>query len=408
MTIGQMISKQTDDFDSVNINYTDENGIPWHIQLPFEKAKNCDAIMQCGYQTFKKSYCGRKIIGIFDVVSNNLPEDATQKSDFIFPKTSEPARKYNPESDEITVQDYINALNDIKKLSFSLETIVGYWDTNTINIQDLSVSMSSLENLLVNDVKLSAIDESVLKIYLLTRELESWKEQQKQKREQQQRKIQENREQEEEDQHSIRLFAGSFVLGMIPVTCYAEHLKDVGKDIGITTIIGLALGTCVLIFFASVILCALYVFITPAKKKMRKQEMEEGIENLTLFIFFSALSISEFVGVGVSEYLKRCSIGGILPFLGLLFGVVFSAILLFIVFCMLYEYEPGTTVKKVSINKKRIIDPRIWIVVAVEVIAGCCTAVYNSKLDASPVLVCALMFGGLLSLFLCGFVFGDE
>lgn len=187
MTIGQMISKQTDDFDSVNINYTDENGIPWHIQLPFEKAKNCDAIMQCGYQTFKKSYCGRKIIGIFDVVSNNLPEDATQKSDFIFPKTSEPARKSNPESDEITVQDYLNTQSDIKKIAFSLNTTIGCWYTDTINVQELPETMSSLMNLFVDNVKVSDSDESVFQMFVLTKELENWREQESKKEREEQK-----------------------------------------------------------------------------------------------------------------------------------------------------------------------------------------------------------------------------
>ena len=114
MTIGQMISKQTDGFDSVNINYTDENGIPWHIQLPFEKIKSCDAIMQCTYQIFRETYCGDKNTGIFDVVSSNLPENITQKSDFVFPKTSQPARKSDFECNEITVWDYIHGRNDVK------------------------------------------------------------------------------------------------------------------------------------------------------------------------------------------------------------------------------------------------------------------------------------------------------
>lgn len=36
MTIGQMFQKQKGGFNSIKINYTDENGILWHIQLPFE------------------------------------------------------------------------------------------------------------------------------------------------------------------------------------------------------------------------------------------------------------------------------------------------------------------------------------------------------------------------------------
>lgn len=192
MTIGQMLQKQKGDFNSIKINYTDENRILWHIQLPFETLKDCDTLMQCGYRTFDESHCGEKNTGIFGVVNNDLPEDITQKSDFIFPKTLQPERKSDSESDEITVRDCIRTYNNVNRIAFSLNTTIGRWYTDTVNVQKLFEPMNPLANFLVNNAGLSAVDSSVLNINLRTIELEGWIGQQRKERQ----KEQEEREKE--------------------------------------------------------------------------------------------------------------------------------------------------------------------------------------------------------------------
>lgn len=194
MTIGQMISKQKDGFDFVNINYTGENGILWHIQLPFEKAKSCDAIMQCGYQTFEESHCRGKNTGIFDIVSSDLPENITQKSDSVFPNASQPAKRSDFESNEMTARDYIDARNDVESIVFSLNTPVGYWETDAVDIQKLPEPMSSLMHLFVDNAGLSAIDNTILNIYLLTKESEHKKKEQKQEKEKKQEDVKKQKE----------------------------------------------------------------------------------------------------------------------------------------------------------------------------------------------------------------------
>lgn len=171
MTIGQMISKQKDEFNSVYINYTDENGICWHIQLPLKKAKKFDVIMQCRYQSFEETldYYGEEHDGIFSIIVSDIPENIIQKSDFVFPKTSQPAKKSDSECNEMIVRDYIHARNDVKKIKFGLNTMVGCWYTDTVNVQKSSSLMSSLENLFVDNATMSTSeynDERVLQIFL--------------------------------------------------------------------------------------------------------------------------------------------------------------------------------------------------------------------------------------------------
>lgn len=187
MAIKQIFSNEKKVPDIINLNYTDESGILWHLQLPYEKAKNCDAIMQCDYRTYEETFLRKEHIGIFSIVSSNIPKDTKQKSDFVFPKTSEPARKSNPESDEITVQDYLNTRSDIKKIAFSLNTTIGCWYTDTINVQELPEPMSSLMNLFVDNVKVSDSDESVFQMFVLTKELENWREQESKKEREEQK-----------------------------------------------------------------------------------------------------------------------------------------------------------------------------------------------------------------------------
>ena len=182
MAIKQFFSEQKKIPDLINLNYTDESGILWHLQLPYEKAKNCDAIMQCNYRTYEETFLRKEYIGIFSIVSSDISKDTKQKSDSVFPKTSEPARKYNPESDEITVQDYLNARSDIKKIAFSLNTTIGCWYTDTINVQELPETMSSLMHLFVDNTKVSDSDESVFQMFVLTKELKNWREQERKRR----------------------------------------------------------------------------------------------------------------------------------------------------------------------------------------------------------------------------------
>lgn len=187
MAIKQFFSNEEKVPDIINLNYTDESGILWHLQLPYKKAKNCDAIMQCDYRTYEETFLRKEYIEIFSIVSSDIPKDTKQKSDFVFPKTSEPARKSNPESDEITVQDYINARSDIKKIVFSLNTTIGCWYTDTINVQELPETMNSLMNLFVDNVKVSDSDESVFQMFVLTKELENWREQESKKEREEQK-----------------------------------------------------------------------------------------------------------------------------------------------------------------------------------------------------------------------------
>lgn len=187
MAIKQFFSEQKKIPDLINLNYTDESGILWHLQLPYEKAKNCDAIMQCDYRTYEETFLRKEYIGIFSIVSSDISKDTKQKSDSVFPKTSEPARKSNPESDEITVQDYLNARSDIKKIAFSLNTTIGCWYTDTINVQELPETMSSLMHLFVDNTKVSDSDESVFQMFVLTKELKNWREQESKKEREEQK-----------------------------------------------------------------------------------------------------------------------------------------------------------------------------------------------------------------------------
>lgn len=223
MAIKQIFSEQKKIPDLINLNYTDESGILWHLQLPYEKAKNYDAIMQCDYRTYEETFLRKEYIGIFSIVSSDISKDTKQKSDFVFPKTSEPARKSNPESDEITVQDYLNARSDIKKIAFSLNTTIGCWYTDTINVQELPETMSSLMHLFVDNAGLSAIDNTILNIYLLTKESEHKKEKEEQKQE---------KEKKQEDVKKQKEVEKIFAIVFCAISCSVFITFAIGAIVG--------------------------------------------------------------------------------------------------------------------------------------------------------------------------------
>lgn len=369
MTIGQMLQKQKGDFNSIKINYTDENRILWHIQLPFETLKDCDTLMQCGYRTFDESHCGEKNTGIFGVVNNDLPEDITQKLDFIFPKTLQPERKSDSESDEITVRDCIRTYNNVNRIAFSLNTTIGRWYADIVNVQELFEPMNPLANFLVNNAGLSAVDSSVLNINLRTIELEGWIGQQRKERQ----KEQEEREKELVNYKKKPLTVFAFFLSL-------SICDDISRSIKMGIIgvfINICLFFCAIVFgcFLAVVFNALDEFSRTTRKKIRKQEIENRSKNKTLLMFSISFGISDFVGIFVAEYFKRSSINGILPLLGLPFGVAFSTILLFIVFCTIHEHF--ATAKKGIQKQKRIIDPKIWIVATGTIIVAILGGYYS-------------------------------
>ena len=260
--------------------------------------------------------------------------------------------------------------------------------------------MNPLANFLVNNAGLSAVDSSVLNIKLLTRELEDWIEQQKKE----QQKEQEEREKELVNYKKAPLTIFAFLLGL---DICGEIIRSIKMGI-VGVFIDICLVLCAIVFgcFLAVVFDALDEFVRTTRKKIRKQEIENRSKNKTLLMFSISFGISDFVGIFVAEYFKQSSINGILPLLGLSFGVAFSTILLFIVFCTIYEHF--ATAKKGSQKQKRIIDPKIWIVATGTIIVAILGGYYSlcNLTNAEFTLIFAF-FGFVLSLLVSSW-FGVE
>lgn len=190
MTIEQILRKQDHYLDNNEVAYTDDNRIRWHCSL----IKNCKIFANCPVQTFKvtvrKNGTGPysdKYCGSFSVNSENLPKDITAVENYTCP-----ARKTDLESDNLTVRDYLQIQKNIKKIYFTRFQPYScadtdckchlYWHTDLFDVQDLSGSLSFMADILVDRVRVSDTDESVLQVFLLTREVEKWKEQEKERK----------------------------------------------------------------------------------------------------------------------------------------------------------------------------------------------------------------------------------
>lgn len=212
MTIGQLIQtfqKQKDrfDFETININYTDENEILWHIQLSFScTVRDCDAILRCHYQTFKQECYEGKNYGTFDVISSDLPEDVKQK-DF-WPIFTQPAKKSDFKSNDITVRDYVNARDDIKKVSFVLQNTVGSmsecWVSDNIDVQEISNFTNSLADSLVDETEVSDNDSSVFQFFLHSKGVDEERERKQKQREETERRQRKVRQEQEKQRQKRR------------------------------------------------------------------------------------------------------------------------------------------------------------------------------------------------------------
>ena len=212
MTIGQLIQtfqKQKDrfDFETININYTDENEILWHIQLSFFcTVRDCDAILRCHYQTFKQECYEGKNYGTFDVISSDLPEDVKQK-DF-WPIFAQPAKKSDFKSNDITVRDYVNVRDDIKKVSFVLQNTVGFmsecWVSDNIDVQEISNFTNSLADSLVDETEVSDNDSSVFQFFLHSKGVDEERERKQKQREETERRQRKVRQEQEKQRQKRR------------------------------------------------------------------------------------------------------------------------------------------------------------------------------------------------------------
>ena len=213
MTIEQILRKQDHYLDNNEVAYTDDNRIRWHCSL----IKNCKIFANCPVQTFKvtvrKNGTGPysdKYCGSFSVNSENLPKDITAVENYTCP-----ARKTDLESDNLTVRDYLQIQKNIKKIYFTRFQPYScadtdckchlYWHTDLFDVQDLSGSLSFMADILVDRVRVSDTDESVLQVFLLTREVEKWKEQEKERKKE--------REKEREKENLIEEQAKKLTIG---------------------------------------------------------------------------------------------------------------------------------------------------------------------------------------------------
>lgn len=205
MTIKQMLQKQKHNFKCIDIDYTDDNGICWHVLglkaylLTNDKFKNYRFFADCPVQTFKatvrKNGTGSysdEYYGAFSVNSEDLPENITAVENYTCP-----ARKTDLVSNNLTVRDYLQIQKNIKKIYFTRFQLNNcadsfcYWHTDRFDVQELSDSLGFMADLLVDKVQVSPKDESVLQVILLTRDLENWREREKEKEKEKRKEEQE-------------------------------------------------------------------------------------------------------------------------------------------------------------------------------------------------------------------------
>lgn len=226
MTIEQILRKQNKYLDYNEVAYTDDNGIRWACpRMECSFIENCQTFTNCPVQTFKvtvrKNGTGPysdEYYGAFSVNSENLPKGIVAVENYTCP-----ARKTDLESDNLTVRDYLQIQKDIKKICFTRFLPYGcsatdcnchlYWHTDYFDVQELSGSLSFMADLLVDEVKVSDKDESVLQIFLLTREVEKWNEQEKEREKEREEREKENLIKEQEKKITIGIFLFISVVG---------------------------------------------------------------------------------------------------------------------------------------------------------------------------------------------------
>ena len=272
MTIKQILQKQKHNFKCIDIDYTDDNGICWYVLglkaylLMDDKFKNYRFFADCPVQTFKatvrKNGTGPysdEYYGAFSVNSEDLPENITAVENYTCP-----ARKTDLESDNLTVRDYLQIQKDIKKICFTRFLPYGcaatdcncclYWHTDYFDVQELSGSLSFMADLLVDKVEVSDKDESVLQIFLLTREVEKWNEQEKE-REKERKKENLIKEQEKERREKkLDEIIGIFLFIGVVVGAILGWFSGDGVNVNIrifSAIMGALLGFLFMAFFVA-------------------------------------------------------------------------------------------------------------------------------------------------------------
>ncbi len=254
MTIEQILRKQDHYLDYNEVAYTDDNGIRWHAsRMKCSFIENCQTFANCPVQTFKvtvrKNGTDRYLdecYGAFSVNSENLPKGITAVENYTCP-----ARKTDLESDNLTVRDYLQIQKNIKKIYFTRFQPYGcaatdcnchlYWHTDYFDVQDLSGSLSFMSDLLVDRVSVSDKDESVLQIFLLTREVEKWKEQEKERKKEREKENLIKKQEKERREKKLTIILAIFLfIGVVIGTILGWHFGDGVADM----ICGALLGEC--------------------------------------------------------------------------------------------------------------------------------------------------------------------
>ena len=194
-----MLQKQKNKLDYIDINYTDEDGISWHSKFiasaDIPKVKAIRPIFfNCPIQTFEEVIKIEDRHGVFSINIKDLPKEMIMAENYICP-----ARKTDLDSNNITVRDYLSVRKDIKKVYFiqtyASESYKLNCHTDYFDVQELSGSLSSMANLLVDKAEVIFEDNSVLRIYLPTIECEDEPKQEQYKEKERQKK-QEDRSEE--------------------------------------------------------------------------------------------------------------------------------------------------------------------------------------------------------------------
>ena len=200
MTIDQMLQKQKNKLDYIDINYTDEDGISWHSKFiasaDIPKVKAIRPIFfNCPIQTFEEVIKIEDRHGVFSINIKDLPKEMIMAENYICP-----ARKTDLDSNNITVRDYLSVRKDIKKVYFiqtyASESYKLNCHTDYFDVQELSGSLSSMANLLVDKAEVIFEDNSVLRIYLPTIECEDEPKQEQYKEKERQKEQEKEREKE--------------------------------------------------------------------------------------------------------------------------------------------------------------------------------------------------------------------
>lgn len=242
MTIKQVLQKQENKPKYIILNYTDKNGILWHAKISSADIATVEAfqpIYNYPIQTFDEIVKEEKSYGVFSIHSQNLSKEMIEIENYTCP-----ARKTDLDSDNVTVRDYLSIRKNVKKVFFTqIYPCSSYklsWSTDYFDVQDLSGSLSFMSDLLVDRVSVSDKDESVLQIFLLTREVEKWNEQKKEEQKEWQKK-QKRLQLKKNILHNGGYFGFFGFCGMV-----CGMVSGIGVILGV--IMGVIIGIVVLIF----------------------------------------------------------------------------------------------------------------------------------------------------------------